>query len=323
MRLGKLDNADLERFVLSKFARTRPETRNMPAIGADCATLDLSDDLVVLSCDPITSASVKQLGRLSVHVSCNDVAAAGAEPVALLVTLLMPPDGTLEQIGSIAHELAHAAQLAHVDVVGGHTEVTDAVMRPVTCTSVIARQNRSAVLRGMRAGDYVVMTKHAALEGTSILADDFADRLTGLPADVLESARDLNRFLSVVPESRIAMRHGAVSMHDVTEGGVLGALWELAYANGCAISAKRSAISILPATLAICKQLSLDPYRLIGSGSLLIACEDGARMVNALKTAGIDSAIIAHAIKGEMSDLDGEPIQEPHADEIYRLYETR
>ncbi len=86
------------------------------------------------------------------HVSCNDAAAAGAEPIGLLVTLLMPPTGSLEEIGRIADDLSSAAQFAGVDILGGHTEVTDAVSRPVTNATVIARQPRGRALRGMRAG---------------------------------------------------------------------------------------------------------------------------------------------------------------------------
>ncbi len=320
LRLGKLDNDDLDRLVLKKFRRVRAESLSTPTIGQDCAVVDLDSDLLVLSCDPITSASVAHLGRLTVHVSCNDAAAAGAEPVGLLVTLLMPPTGTMEQISQIASDLAASAQLANVDILGGHTEVTDAVTRAVTSATVIARQPRNQVLRGMRPGDDIVMTKYAAVEGTTILAEDFASRLAGVPAPLLQAARSLTGQLSVVAESRIAMRVGAVAMHDVTEGGVLGASWELGFANGCAVTIDSAKIPVREETRSLCEALSLDPLRLIGSGSLLIACEDGEKLVNALQTQGIPAAIIGRAIDGNASFVDGSPLEEPHADELYRLY---
>lgn len=319
MRLGKLDNDDLERLVLNKFRRVRPEPLSMPAIGQDCATLDLNGDLVVLSCDPITSASVAHLGRLTIHVSCNDAAAAGAEPVGLLVTLLMPPDGTMEQIGRIADDLSAAAQLAGVDILGGHTEVTDAVARPVTSATVVARQPRGSALRGMRPGDAVVLTKSAGVEGTTIIAEDFARLLTDVPVETLAAARAFSGKLSIVPESRIAMQFGATAMHDVTEGGVLGAAWELAYAGGCAVEIDSSVIPVHAETAALCAALGLDPLRLIGSGSLLIACEDGDKMVRALNASGIEACVIGTAKSGRGSTFDGQPLEEPHADEIYRL----
>ncbi len=221
LRLGKLDNDDLERLVLHKFRRVRPESLSAPAIGQDCATLDVQNDLIVLSSDPITSASSAHLGRLTVHVCCNDAAAAGAEPVGLLVTLLLPPSSSLEEIGRIADDLSTAAQLANVDILGGHTEVTDSVTRPVTSATVVARQARGKALAGMKPGDEIVMTKSAAIEGTTILAEDFPHLLAAVPAKTLENARAFSGKLSIVPESAIAMQFGAVAMHDVTEGGVL------------------------------------------------------------------------------------------------------
>jgi hydrogenase maturation factor len=321
LRLGKLDNDDLDRLVLKKFRRVRPESLSSPTVGQDCAVVDIGSDLLVLSCDPITSASVSHLGRLTVHVSCNDAAAAGAEPVGLLVTLLMPPSGTMEQIAQIADDLSQAAQLANVDILGGHTEVTDAVTRAVTSATVIARQPRNRIMRGMQPGDEIVMTKYAALEGTTILAEDFPDRTTSVSAELKQAARILTDSLSIVAESKIAMRHGAVAMHDVTEGGVLGASWELGFANNCAVEIDTTKIPVREETRALCAALSLDPLRLIGSGSLLIACRDGNALCEALIESGIPAAIIGHAIEGATSFVDVTPLDEPHADELYRLYE--
>ena len=321
LRLGKLDNDDLERLVLKKFQRVRPESLSSPTIGQDCAMLDLDGDLIVLSCDPITSAGIAHLGRLTVHVSCNDAAAAGAEPVGLLVTLLMPPSGNMEEISRISDDLAFAAQLANVDILGGHTEVTDSVTRPITSATVIARQPRGSVLRGMRPGDEIVMTKWAAIEGTSILSEDFSDRLASVPNSVLDSARAFSSLLSIVAESRIAMRSGATAMHDVTEGGVLGAAWELGYANGCAVSINPAKVPIREETRVLCDALLLDPLRLIGSGSLLVACENGERLCTALRSEGIFSRVIGRAIEGKNSFAGNVFLEEPHADEIYRLYD--
>lgn len=320
LRLGKLDNDDLDRLVLQKFRRVRPESLSSPTIGQDCAVVDIGSDLIVLSCDPITSASVAHLGRLTVHVSCNDAAAAGAEPVGLLVTLLMPPSGTMEQISQIADDLSAAAQLANVDILGGHTEVTDAVTRAVTSATVVARQSRNRAMRGMRPGDEIVMTKYAAVEGTTILAEDFAERLHCVPAELMQAARTLSGSLSIVAESKIAMQYGATAMHDVTEGGVLGASWELGFANGCAVEIDTTKISVLPETRALCTALSLDPLRLIGSGSLLIACPNGNALCNALIESGIPAVVIGRAIEGATSFVDGKPLGEPHADELHRMY---
>ena len=172
----------------------------------------------------------------------------------------------------------------------------------------------------MRPGDGIVMTKWAAVEGTSIVVEDFADRLSGLPASVIASASSLCGQLSIVPESRIAMQYGATAMHDVTEGGVLGALWELGFSNGCGVEIETDRIPVREDTRALCAALRLDPLRLIGSGSLLIADPDAWAFVGALQKGGIPARKIGRAIAGTASFADGKELCEPHADELYRLY---
>lgn len=322
MRLGKLDNDELERLVLKKFKRTRPESLAVPEIGVDCAALDLGGDIAALSCDPITSASLAQLGRLSVHVSCNDAAAAGAEPVGLLVTLLAPPSISREDIGRIADDLAAAALDAGVDVLGGHTEVTDAVTRAVTNATVLARIPRGRMLPGMQPGDALVMTKWAALEGSAIIAEDFPAVFSALDPAVRETALSFVRHLSVVPEGRYAAAHGATAMHDVTEGGILGAAWELGHAAGLRVVLDPARIPILPETRAICQAAGIDPLRLISSGSMLIACPDGEAMVRGLSQEGIPATVVGYAAPSGQGlyTPQGEALAPPGADELYRLF---
>lgn len=320
MKLGKLDNDTLERLILSRFQKTRSESFGAPRIGMDCAMLDFDGDLIVTSCDPITSADAKHIGALSVHVNCNDAAAGGAEPVALLVTLLLPPESTEETVVMIADDLQTAASLAGVDIIGGHTEVTDAVTRVTTCTTVLARTPKVKTLCGAKPNDAIVMTKWAGLEGTMLIANDHTDRLKGVPVSLIERAKSLSRHLSVVPESRIAMANGAHAMHDVTEGGVLGAVWELAAQANRGAVVDKSAIPVLPETEAIADACGLDPYRLMSSGSMLIACENDERMVKALAEGGIPSAVIGRVTKRDFEFSDGSPLDPPGADELYRLF---
>ncbi|MBQ5992386.1 MAG: AIR synthase family protein [Clostridia bacterium] len=320
MKLGKLDNDTLERLILDRFKKTRSESFGAPRIGMDCAMLDFGGDLIVCSCDPITSADAKHIGALSVHVNCNDAAAGGAEPVALLVTLLLPPSETEETVAMIANDLQDAAERAGVDIIGGHTEVTDAVTRVTTCATVLARTPRTKTLCGAKPGDAIVMTKWAGLEGTMLIASDKPELLKGLPAETVVRARALSKHLSVVPESRIAMKNGAHAMHDVTEGGVLGAVWELAAQTHCGVTVDRDAIPVSEETRAIADAVNVDPYRLMASGSLLIACENGEKMQKALSEAGIPAAVIGRITARDFRLTDGSLIDPPAADELYRLF---
>lgn len=315
MRIGKLNNEDLETLILSKFHKTRPEALSSPTVGEDCALLDMGNDFIVMSMDPITAASYEELGYLSVHVNCNDAICAGAEPVGLLVTLLIPPSFTKEGIARIADDLSSAAKDIQVDVLGGHTEVTDAVSRPLTCSAVIARKKKDTVLSGLQQGDAIVMSKYAAVEGSLLLYHSGKFKLS--PA-LSSDCEKMQKMLSVVPEGRIALQHDVHAMHDITEGGVLGAVWEMSYAAKKGIVINTDTVPILPLTQTLCQQAGLDPLRLIGSGSLLMACKDGDALVNALNKQGIPASVIGYCKGDACLNQNDEPIQAPEADDLYK-----
>lgn len=322
MRLGKLDNDALERVVLQKFHKVRPEVLTHPAIGADCATVDLKGDLAVLSADPITAA-VSRLGLLTVHVNCNDAAAAGATPIGLMVTLLAPSFATEAEIEAVAEDLAGAALAANVDVMGGHTEVSDCVTRMVTCATVLARVGKNGLVSpaGMSPGDDIVMTKWAGMEGTAVIAADFGADLR-LSEEEQARANTFYDAISVVPEGVFAAHSGATAMHDITEGGVLGAAWELACASGVGMTLFPEAIPVHPVTAKVCAAKGMDPLRLLGSGSMLIACQDGAALCRGLADIGVQAAVIGKA--GERGTgvalADGTLVEPPQADELYKLF---
>lgn len=319
MRLGKLNNTQLEKLVLSKYKNTRPEIRSVPRVGEDCAMVDLGGDLVVLSTDPITSA-IGNIGTLSVHINCNDAAAAGAVPVGLLVTLLAPPTATEREISDIAEELSAAAAAVGLDILGGHTEVTDSVTRYVMSTTVVARMQRGTQMTGMRAGNEIVLTKWAGLEGSALIANDFAYRLPMLSEAQLKKMRALIQHLSVVPEGLYAAKNGATAMHDVTEGGIFGAAWEMCYTSGVGMMLDTASIPVLPETALICAALKIDPMRLLSSGCMLIACEDGQALIKGLSDIGVPAAIIGTAGGEGLRTLNNTPIPPPEADEIYKLF---
>ncbi len=284
----------------------------------------------VLTTDPITTAT-SGAGRLAVHVVCNDLAAIGAEPVGVLPTLLFPVGITREAIGALTAEISETALALNVEVLGGHTEIAPGITAPLVVMAGVGKVRRDRILTAAdaRPGDALVLTKAAALEGTHVLATDLADRLLslGVPRAVLDEARGYADELSVVPEARLAVELGATAMHDPTEAGVVGALWEMAEASGRGFRVEVGAIVVREPTRRICNALGVDPLRLIASGALLIACRDGATMVEGLRAHAIEANQI-----GVMSDdgarvlihADGreESVDRPGRDELYRIIES-
>ncbi len=298
------------------------------ALGVDAAVLDLGGALCVLKVDPITTAA-HGAGRLAVLVACNDLAAMGAEPVALLAALLFPAGVSVADVDRVTAEIHATASELDVEVVGGHTEVAPGVSHPLIVMTAVGRPfgERLVTAADARPGHALVLTKAVALEGTSILAHDFAAELAGRVApEVLDEASGYRADVSVLAESRIAVASGATAMHDPTEGGLLGALWEMAEASDAGFRVEQARIPIRPATRAICAALHVDPLRLIASGALLIACEDAERMVAALRAHGVEAHEIGR-ITAEGRELvapDGSVrvVETVDRDELYRLLEA-
>ncbi len=296
MRIGKLSDADLRRLVLDRLPKSGARTVTGPGTGLDCAVVRTGDGegLAVLTCDPITGADAG-LGRLAVNVACNDVAATGLSPRCLLLSIIAPPDAEPERIAGIVDEASAAASALGVDIVGGHTEVSDAVTRFVLHATAVGFSEGRPTLSaaGAKPGDALLMTRTAGIEGTAILAVDRAEALaTALSPEELRTAAAFADRLSVVADGPAAAAAGAHAMHDATEGGVLGAAWEMARAAGLGLAVEADAIPVEPLTSRICAVLSVDPLRLIASGSMLVATDRPDAVAAALAAAGVPSARI-------------------------------
>jgi hydrogenase maturation factor len=327
---GKLPPDLLRSLVLDRLGVRRPETIVHAALGIDAAAVDFDGWVCVLKTDPITTATAGA-GRLAVNVACNDLAAMGAEPVGVLPTLLFPAGITPDAIAALVDEIDEATRSLNVEVLGGHTEVAPGLAAPLVVMSAVGRARRDQLVSaaGARPGDDLVLTKAAALEGTAILADDFANQLTPIvEPGLLEEARGYRDELSVVPEGLAAAERGATAMHDPTEGGVLGALWELGEASGTGFNVELERIPIRPPTRVICAALGADPLRLVASGALLIACRDGQRLAGELSELGIEATVIGKVTEFDagryLIDADGSlvPVGPVGRDELYRLIEV-
>ncbi len=328
---GKLPNQLLREF-LQELPPPDPPFLVGPGVGEDVAAIGLAgEEVLVLKSDPVTFVA-DSIGHYAVAVNANDIATCGAKPRWLLSTLLFPPGSTAFQIQRVMRDLSQVASRHGMVVCGGHTEITDAVSRPVVICQVAGTVARHRLIdkRRMAAGDHILMTKAVALEGSAIIAREFApelDRL-GVPSEVTQRCRDflMNPGISVVEEAGIAAEfEGVTGMHDVTEGGVATALDEISAAGGHRISVDLSEIRILEETQVICRALGLDPLGLIASGSLLITCrpETSDSLSSRLRQAGIDVTKIGEVLgPGEGIDTKGEgrPWRSFAADELTRLF---
>jgi HAD superfamily hydrolase (TIGR01509 family) len=296
--MGKLPNDLLENF-LAPLGNDDPAVIVPPRIGEDTAAVTVADeDIIVLKSDPITFVT-DAIGYFAVLINANDIATSGGIPRWFLTALLFPPGITAIQIRHAMEELQQVCRAYHITLCGGHTEITDAVTRPVVTGTLIGtvRQDTLIDKRAMRPGDHILMTKTAAVEGTAIIAQELGLRLRelGLQPEAIEAGQAFAEQISVLPEAQIARDCGGVTaMHDVTEGGIATALWELSAAGRHFLKIDPSRISIDPLTARYCRLLKIDPLGLIGSGSLLICCQSQVtqKLMDAIQQAGIAVAHI-------------------------------
>jgi hydrogenase maturation factor len=285
---GKLP-ADLLQKLLASIASTDASVIVGPQLGEDAAILDLGGpDLVAVKTDPITFAT-EDIGRYLLAVNSNDLATMGAEPRWLLVTALLPEGIARERVESIFHSVRQACDEAGVALVGGHTEITVGLDRPILAGFLLGTVGRGRIVRtaGARVGDALVLTGGIAIEGTAILAREHSQEILarGVDRASIETAAAWLREpgISILPAARALNATGAVhAMHDPTEGGLATALHELAEAARVGLRIDRAAISVLPTCRVICEALELDPLGLLASGALLAAL-DPAEVPSALE----------------------------------------
>jgi hydrogenase maturation factor len=294
---GKLPNERLAAFLAG--LPHDPALVVPPAVGEDVAAVDLGGaELLVMHGDPITLGG-HDVGAAAVLVNVNDIAAAGAEPRWLLATVLLPPDTTPSEAGALLESLASAAVAAGVTLAGGHTEVTDAVTRPVVSLTALGTVGRAELKdkRSARSGDRVLLTKALAVEGAALLAEELGEllRARGMSPEELDACRALQAQASILPEALVAREApGVRALHDVTEGGLATALRELAAATGRGVLVHRDRVPVSPETERICALLGADPLGLIASGSLLVCCDpaEAADVIAALEAAGVPATDI-------------------------------
>ena len=243
--------------------------------------------------------------------------------MGVLLTVLLPPESEEALLEEMMSGAIRAAEEHNIEILGGHTEVTDAVVKPVISAAVIGKTRNRKILStgGAKAGQDVIMTKWAGTEGTAILAKEWEEGLRQyLTEEELQNAQAMKAYLSVGKESEIAFAYGATAMHDATEGGVLGAVWEVAECSGLGVDVFVEKIPVKEETKKICKAMGIDYLGLISSGTMIIAAENGEKLAERLQEEGIAAAVIGKLTESGRYMLVNDmrlPLAQPKSDALY------
>lgn len=331
--LGKLP-LDLLKMLVSDAPVSDERVLYGPGIGLDCAVIDMGSHYLVVKSDPITFVC-NEIGWYAVQVNSNDIVTTGALPRWFTASLLLPENQTTrELVMQISQQLFDACREQDISFIGGHTEITHGINRPIIAGTMFGEVPKHMLItpRGASPGDAVLLSKSLAIEATAILAREFPARLLPvLGENELQQAANYLRQpgISIWRDARTALAAGRVTaMHDPTEGGLAAAIWELSEACGHAIEVDTSMMPVSEISQKVCAAFSLNPLNSISSGALLLTtkADDALKVCSAMHDAGLSCTVIGRVLDGPIAVYNTASggrslLPRPARDDITKAYE--
>ncbi len=318
---GKISSGVFERVVMRRLGAADDAVLVGPYPGVDIGIVSVAaGQVMAVTCDPVfvvPDFGWERASWFAVHILASDAATSGLAPRWMTVDLNLPPAAGDDDLAQLWEAFSAACEDLGIAVVGGHTARYEGCNWPMvggaTCMAV-GPQDAYVTPRMGRPGDVIVVTKGPAIEATALFAMAFPERLAqALGAATVGAAAGLFDKMTVVPDCRLASafglsRNGVTSMHDATEGGVVGALFEVANASGTGLRADLSALPVPPAVRDVCDHVGIDPFRAISEGTLVatVVPERSEELVDAFAESGIPAAVVGELVEpGEGQRLTG------------------
>lgn len=318
MNSGKVSNSILKRSVLKLIKNGRKEVISGPGIGMDCGIIAGKDN-----CNIALATSDNTFG---VYRVVNNLSASGAESIAVMDNIIMPNDFDEKILKSVVRRLQEQCSNLNVQILGGHTQVSDSVIRPVISLTGVgyAAKNRLISSKNVEPNQDVIMTKWIGIEGIRIISELKREEILKFyTEDFLYKAIGDMSDMSIVNEAKIAMENGVVAMHDVSEGGIFGALWDMSEAGKVGLEIDFKKIKVKQEIIEICELFDKNPYEMASSGCLLMTFKNGYDIVKILKENGISSTIIGRTTDSNDKIIFNEDekrfLEPPKRDEIYTI----
>lgn len=314
MKQGKISETVCKRSVLKYVKKNHEEIKSGAGQQSDCA---------IFSCQTVTFPITETvLIRHAVHAAVNDLAVQGCMAGSVLLSVTLPERVRESKLSQMMSEAERICSALGIRMEGGHTLVSDSVLCPVVTVTAGGRRDSLICVRETPQtgadlqdeqipaemqrreeqesdGCDLVLTKYVAMEGAALIADAAEGALLArFPRSLVEEVKGFEGGLSVLPEAVIAAQAGAKAMQDVREGGIFGALWELAQRCGKGLQVDLKKIPMKQSVVEICNYYDLNPYEMLSTGCLLIAAADGEALAQQLHRQGIAAAVIGRLTEG-------------------------
>lgn len=357
MRIGKVKESILKRSVLRQLHNHSEQ--GSPASGEDAGVLFMPEFMpeftqgfsekngVAMAVNPVEGWTFA--AKRAVYGAVNSMLAAGAAPKVISLSILMPEEAEEKQLKALIKEIDSLCMQENILVLSGHTAVSPYVSTLILSVTAMGSitENRKDITANKEnntankesIADSKGNTKQIAVvnadldlvvagtvgrEGAAMLAAEYAKRLEERYApSYIEAAKHLFDDGSMTAVADILQEKEVVSVHDVREGGIFAALWEMAAAANVGLSIDLKNIPIKQHTIEVCEYFNLNPYMLRSGGTLLLACANGARIVEQLKNAGVQAAVIGQTTAGNdrliRYDDEARFLEPPKMDEYYKV----
>ena len=319
MRIGKVTDSVLKRSVIKLLKDN--SNKKSAVVTPDCACSIDGENRKLVSAVSTFTVDAKGGGYNAMYKASNNIFAVGAKPQMAVVNILLDSNTEEADLKDIVRDCKRAADELSIPIRGGHTEVSDALSRPLVSVYVTG-VSESEIIPNKDASA-IVMTKWTGVEGTAILAEKYADKLSErLPQYMIEDGKAFKKLLSIREDAQIAIKEGASYLHDVSSGGIFAALWELADMAGCGIDVDLKSIPIRQETIEITNHLGYNPYQMLSGGSLLFITDREDETISTLNENGIEATVIGRTTDSNDRIIrnDGEIrfLDKPQADELLK-----
>ncbi len=323
--LGKINGNDFENIIFNNCGYNRSEVSVGPQFGVDVSVIDLPNGLAIAATsDPLSlipSLGLQESAWLSVQLMANDMATTGFAPMYAQFVLNLPETFSTLEFNQYWQHIHSFAKEIGVAITGGHTgfiEGQNSTIAGGGTFFTIAPKNEILVSKKATVGNSILVTKQCAMSSTAILSMCFPETIKNkLGKEVYDEACSFFYKTTSLKDALTATannRNEITAMHDVTEGGVLGAIYEMATASGNGAIIYNDKLPVGNIQKEVCNLFSIDPRRSIGAGSMIITCKKGSEenVIERLKKENIDCTVVGEMVSKEdgIKITDGDKIEE-------------
>ena len=299
MKPGKVSESILKRAVIKQLSSKNQNVINSAAIGNDAALIVVSENKYMLSSTETVIDNYEYQKARALIRAANNVLAGGGIPKYAQVSIVLPTSSTEADLRNLFKEYVDAAKSMKIALTGGHTEVSEVILEPMVTVTVIGESDKAYSLKNIQPGEDIVMSKAVGLEGSYLLASKQKEFFeTRFAKSYIAKSLQYIDSISVYNEAAVAIKHGVTAMHDISENGIFGALWEIGEGGNCGLTVDIKSVNIYQETIELCEYFDINPYKIPSQGALLMITPNGESLVEALKEAGIDGTVIGKITSG-------------------------